>query len=319
MIGETISHYQITEKLDEAGGSVVSRRLSTAWVWLTVLLLLGVVALAGARREELPPARDGTLELRGIQQYYRIYGSGPPLLLLHGLTNTWRVWRPFLPSLAADHMLIVPDLRGHGRTTNTASELKPSQVAQDMFALLDSLKIDRVNVAGLSFGGHVALRMSIQQPSRIAAMISIAGAHRLPPASRKYCEENVNAPLKQGWWLDEVKTWHPRGEDQLREVRDLGLTGSLNDDFTMSDAALSTIRARTLIIQGDRDEIFPLEVPVELARKIGDSQLWIVPNAPHRVFFFCDFMPRNVSCGGGTEAATIFPGVVKKFIASGPR
>ncbi len=105
----------------------------------------------------------------------------------------------------------------------------------------------------------------------------------------------------------------------MREVRHLGLTGSLDHDFTMSDAALSTIRARTLIIQGDRDEIFPLEVPIELARKIGDSQLWIVPNAPHRVFFFCDFMPRSDSCGGGTEAATIFPGVVKKFIANGPR
>ncbi len=300
-------------------GRAMFGRLSTTCAWLVALLLLGVVSVACARREELPPTREGTVDLRGIQQYYRIYGSGPPLLLLHGLTNTWRVWQPFLPALAADHRLIVPDLRGRGRTANTEGELKASQVAQDMFALLDSLKIDRANVAGFSFGGHVALRMATQQPSRIAAMISIVGAHRLPPASRKYHEENIHAPLEHDWWLNEVKTWHPRGEDQLREVTALGLTGALDDDFTMSDAALATIRARTLIIQGDRDEVFPLEVPVELARKIRGSQLWIVPNATHGVFFFCDFMPPTVSCGGGTEAGMIFPSVVKKFLADGPR
>src|SRR5687767_4655798 len=66
---------------------------------------------------------EGSVTVNGIDQYYRIYGEGPPVLLLHGLTNTWRVWQPFLAEFGKDYRLIVPDLRGHGRTSNSTNQL----------------------------------------------------------------------------------------------------------------------------------------------------------------------------------------------------
>src|SRR3989442_5140908 len=115
-------------------------------------------------RSVAAPIREDSVRLGNLVQHYHRSGQGSPLLLIHGLTNTWRVWRPHVEALATTHDLIIPDLRGHGDTPNPASTLTPMQVARDMLALLDAIGIKQVQVAGFSFGGHVALRMAALQP-----------------------------------------------------------------------------------------------------------------------------------------------------------
>ena len=78
-----------------------------------------------------PPVREDSVRLGDLIQHYRRTGAGPPLLLIHGLTNTWRIWRPHIEALSATHDLIIPDLRGHGDTPNPASTLTPIQVARE--------------------------------------------------------------------------------------------------------------------------------------------------------------------------------------------
>src|SRR5205823_2634942 len=158
--------------------------------------------------------------------------------------------------------------RGHGDTPNPDSTLTPTQVARDMLALLDALSIKQVQVAGFSFGGQVALRMAALQPERVEAMVVIAGDHRLIGSAKQTLEDDLRIGLPSGWYLDEVRTWHPGGENQVQQLWRQGLAASLAGDFAMPDASLATIRARTLIIQGDRDDFYPLEVPLELYRKI---------------------------------------------------
>lgn len=255
--------------------------------------------LSGACQQSQQPAhlslRADSVRLGDLSQHFRRAGQGPPLLLIHGLTNTWRVWRPYLEAFGASHELIVPDIRAHRDTPNPSDTLSPQQVAQDMFALLDALHVERVQIAGYSFGGHVALRMAAAHPDRVEAMIVIAGAHQLLGSSRQARKNMLVTPIPSDWWLKEVSTWHPAGEAQVRSVNRQGLEAGLTDGFSMPDAALSAIRARMLIIAGDRDEVFPLEVPLDLYRKINGSQLWIIPNATHSAVFWQDV--------GSTECA----------------
>lgn len=280
---------------------------------MLVLALLFGACPPVSRALELSPRVD-SVQIGDLHQGFRRMGQGPPLLLLHGLTNTWRVWRPYLSPLGAARELIVPDLRGHGETPNPAPTLSAPQVAADMFALLDALKLDRIQIVGYSFGGHVALRMAAMHPERVDAMVVIAGAHRLIGSAKQYHDDAVRSEIPSDWWLTEVGTWHPGGERQVRSLVRQGCASALEDSFALSESSLAAIRARTLVIQGDRDEIFPLEVPLDLYRKIKRSQLWIIPNADHNAVFWQDVVPKEVVYSGNPAANEIFAELVVAFL-----
>ncbi|MBI4659736.1 MAG: alpha/beta hydrolase [Verrucomicrobia bacterium] len=286
---------------------------SPLWALLGALLL---VLVACERSPATSDIRENTAQIGDLAQRYRTVGQGPPLLLVHGLTNTWRIWRPYMDTLAEKHWLIIPDLRGHGDTKNPASTLTEWQVARDMLALLDTLGVKQVQLVGFSFGGHVALRMAALQPERVEAMIVIAGAHQLLGPARKTIEDNRGTNLPQGWYLDVASTWHPAGEVQVQQLWREGVASALGNDFGIPDELLAAIRARTLVIQGDRDDYFPLDVPLDLYRKIQKAQLWIIPNTTHATVFFQDVAPSEQDFGGGRLAARIFPEVIDEFLAA---
>ncbi len=103
-----------------------------------------------------------TEQVNGIEMYYEIRGRGEPLVMLHGFSGAGSNWEPFLSGLVKEYQLIIPDMRGHGRTTNPSMKFTFRQYALDVFALLDRLGIERFKAIGLSGGGktllHVATR-----------------------------------------------------------------------------------------------------------------------------------------------------------------
>src|ERR1700731_4072346 len=111
-----------------------------------------------------------TVPINGMQMYYVTHGQGEPLVLLHGYTGSSGDWELFLPDLAKEYHLIIPDLRGHGRSTNPSTTFTFRQAALDVFALLDHLDIDKFKAIGFSGGGNTLLHMATQQPGRVAAM-----------------------------------------------------------------------------------------------------------------------------------------------------
>jgi pimeloyl-ACP methyl ester carboxylesterase len=157
--------------------------------------------------------------------------------------------------------------------------------------------------------------MAAQQSERIEAMIVIAGAHRLIGKAREYHEESAQTDLPSDWYLNVAGNWHPGGEGQVQKLWRQGLSAILRPDFKMSDSLLAVIQTRTLIIQGDRDEIFPIDVPLDLHREIRHAQLWIIPNTGHASVFYQGVAPPDVDFGGNGQAAKIFPETVKAFFA----
>jgi pimeloyl-ACP methyl ester carboxylesterase len=218
----------------------------------------------------------GTLEM-----HYEEYGKGPPMLLLHGFGGCTKNWHPFVEDLSQKFRLIVVDLRGHGSSTNPDKVFTHRQAAADVSQLLDKLEIGVCQAMGMSTGGMILLHMALMQPQRISAMALISATTHFPDQARAIMRRvsyETMPPEVQTMYRECAK----RGEGQIRElVTQFNAFHQSTDDVNFSDEALSRIKSRTLIVHGDRDQFFPVQIAVELYRSIPDSALWIVPNGEH--------------------------------------
>jgi len=117
-----------------------------------------------------------TAAVNGVRLHFRRGGHGPPVVLLHGWPQTGHCWRHVAGPLAADHTVIVPDLRGYGSSDKPPSGFDKRTMAQDVSALVRALGFDRVAVAGHDRGGRVAHRWALDRPEEVSrlAVLDIA-------------------------------------------------------------------------------------------------------------------------------------------------
>jgi pimeloyl-ACP methyl ester carboxylesterase len=226
-------------------------------------------------------SRGKTVQINGIDIYFESVGEGNPLLLLHGGTQTGQMFDPFVEQLSAHYRLIIPDLRGHGRSTNPSGEWSTRQFARDIFALLDHLGVERVKGIGASAGGMTLLHMATQQPARVEAMIVIGVGTYLPVDCRtKLTGTSADALPEVAW--QRLREKHRHGDDQIRALYAWidSLATSYND-MTFTPAYLSTITAQTLVVHGDRDYCFPASMAWDIYAAIPQAYLWVVPNGDH--------------------------------------
>ena len=227
---------------------------------------------------QLPPEGQ-VAPVNGIQMYYEVYGEGPPLLLLHNFTSSSQMWRPFIVEFAKHYRLIIPDMRGHGRSTNPTKQFAHSQSALDIFALLDHLKIDEFQAVGASSGGMTLIHMATQQPARVEAMILIGAPSYWPEQCRALYRQSKDEDY---WDWEVLRQRHLHGDEQIRALLDQFYNWKDNyDDMNFTGPYLSAITARTLIVHGDRDAYFPVSIPLEMYTSIPNAYLWIVPNGDH--------------------------------------
>jgi len=221
------------------------------------------------------------VKVNDIEMYYEVHGEGEPIVFLHGFSWSNQMWNPFIPDFKEHYQLIIPDLRGHGRTTNPSKKFTHRQSALDIFALLDHLKIERFKAVGWSSGGMTLIHMATQEPNRVEAMILISASSHFPKECReKMAQENIDDLTEDQW--NYYRSIHLHGDEQIRlwwkqfyEMKDS------YDDMNFTPPYLSTITAKTLIIHGDRDGFFPVSIPVNMYNSIPNSYLWITPNTGH--------------------------------------
>lgn len=229
----------------------------------------------------MPIGPEGHIvSINGIEMYYEVYGEGPPLVLLHWFTGSSQIWKSFIADFAKQFRLIIPDLRGHGRSADPRNLFSHRQSALDIFALLDHLKINSFKAMGISSGGMVLVHMATQQPERVKSMILVSAVSYLPEQARRIYRERT--PESETWNWEFLRQLHVHGDDQIRALLSSFHNGKDNyDDMNFTSPYLSTIMAKTLIVHGDRDFIFPLSIPIEMYTAIPDAYLWIIPNGDH--------------------------------------
>lgn len=220
-----------------------------------------------------------------LRLYCETTGEGDALLLLHGFTGCGADWQHVFVDPIGGYRTIVPDLRGHGRTLNPSPTFTHRQAAADVRGLLDRLSIRRCRAIGLSTGGGTLLHMAVQQPDRFESIVLVSVAASFPPEARAIMRRFSPDTLTEDEWRA-MRRRHVHGDEQVEALMRQGRAfAESDDDMNLTPEDLSTIRARTLIVHGDRDPFYPVRTAVELYESIPDAALWVVPRGGHGPIF----------------------------------
>ena len=234
---------------------------------------------------EPTPSPGHSIAINDIEMYYVVRGEGEPLLLLHGGGGIGANWDLIFPSPPEGYKLIVPDLRGHGRTTNPSGQFTFKQIALDVFALLDRLGIQRFKAIGMSLGAKTLLHVATQQPERVESMVLVSGTPYFPATARSIMASLTPETRNEAEWK-QMRQWHTQGDEQIVAIwKQMSSLKDSYDDVNFTRPYLSTIKARTLIVHGDRDPLYPVNLAIEMYEAIPNSYLWVIPNGGHGPIF----------------------------------
>jgi pimeloyl-ACP methyl ester carboxylesterase len=216
------------------------------------------------------------LNTRGFKMYYEIYGSGEPLLFIHGNGGDIYNFSNNIPYFAKHYKVIAVDSRAHGKSIDTKDSLTFEMMADDFNALLDSLHADSTYVIGWSDGGITGLLMAMRHPDKVKKL-AITGANLWPdttgliPYAFDLITRNSAALRKQ--------PQTPKVKNELK-ISDLDL---LEPHITLQQ--LHAIKCPSLVIGGDHD-VIPVLHTVQIALNIQKSYLWIIPYSGHSTPIF---------------------------------
>jgi pimeloyl-ACP methyl ester carboxylesterase len=210
--------------------------------------------------------------IRGIKMYCEVYGSGKPLLMIHGNGGSIGAFKNNIPFFAKKYKVIVADSRAHGKTIDTRDSLSFEMMADDFSALLDAMHIDSAYVIGWSDGGINALLLAMRHPEKVIKLAS-TGANLWPDSTG----------LIPSYWKNEQRQFNEFKKKKMTTEAEknqykIFLLDWLQPNIPLS--ALHSIKCPSLIISGDKD-LIPLEHTILIYKHIPNAYLWIVPNSGH--------------------------------------
>ena len=223
-----------------------------------------------------------TARLNGIDLYYEDHGSGPPVVLMHGYSDTSQAWQPQIAALSPRYRLVTFDMRGHGRTRSPddPAQYSEAHVVADLAALLRRLEIERAIIGGLSLGGYMSLRFHIAHPEMVRALV-------LCDTGPGYRNAEARAEWNQRAFTraDELES---KGFDALRRnaghTSAVGLARAARGMLAQFDSAaidcLPKITVPTLVIVGSEDTPF-LGATEYMAKKIPGARRVVIEGAGH--------------------------------------
>ena len=203
------------------------------------------------------PAAGAYAEINGLQMYYETHGgAGRPMILIHGGLASSEMFGPILPALSANHVVIAPDLQGHGRTADIDRPIDIRLMADDVASLIDHLGLDRPDVVGYSLGGGVAFQTAVRYPDKIGKLV-MASAHirrDAIPAEMLAQQAQVSAAaaefMKDTPMYELYQRVAPRPEDFGRLLDKIGTSMQVDFDFSQE---VRDLQVPTMIVAADAD------------------------------------------------------------------
>ena len=208
--------------------------------------------------------------------YCETFGTGPPVLVLHGGFGHLEDMSFQIRALAKSHFVIAVDSRGHGRSTGANGPLSYSLMADDMVKVLDALKIDRTDVVGWSDGGIIGLDMAMRYPERVRRLVAISANYN--PDGVGYIPSPDEVPRVSLSY----RLLSPDPSQWPALYRNVVTMWRTQPQYTLSE--LGQIKAPTLIMAGEND-LIKREHTDQLAKAIPGSRESIIPGATHAVPF----------------------------------
>jgi pimeloyl-ACP methyl ester carboxylesterase len=228
----------------------------------------------------LPAAtHQGYIETDGARIWYSTYGTGEPVILLHGGLGNGGNWGYQVPSLVeSGRRVILIDSRGHGRSTRDARPYTYELMASDVLAVMDAVNVEKAAVVGWSDGACIALILAMRVPSRITRVFYFAC--NMDPSGTKEIE--WPNPV-----IDRCLSRHRKDYASLSATPDqfdaffaaIGLMMKTEPNYTA--AQLAEIRVPVVVAISERDEFIRMEHAEYLARTIPGAQLILLQEVTH--------------------------------------
>jgi pimeloyl-ACP methyl ester carboxylesterase len=225
----------------------------------------------------MQPTTSGYAPTNGLDLYYEIYGSGEPLVLIHGGGSTIESnFGYFIPLLAADRQIIAMELQAHGHTKDRGTPTTFEQDADDVAALLSFLKIPQAEVLGFSNGGNTAMQLAARHPALVKKLVVASSFYKREGLFKGFFDfmdkaslANMPMELQEAYLAINndhaaLEVMHNRDRDRMVGFKD------------WPDEMLRNITVPTLIIGGDQD-VMTVEHFVEMFRLFPKAELAILP------------------------------------------
>ncbi|MFD0750432.1 alpha/beta fold hydrolase [Mucilaginibacter calamicampi] len=213
--------------------------------------------------------------IKGFNMYYEIYGSGEPLLFIHGNGGSMKSFENQVAYFSKKHKVILADSRAQGKSTDTKDSLSYEMMADDFNALLDYLKLKQAYVVGWSDGGINGLLLAMRHPDKVKKLAA-TGANLWPDttALHPFVYNDILQTDKQ--LLDSMKKSRKApGVRNAYKVNHMLLVHP-----HIKPEQLHKITVPVLIIGGDHEAI-PVQHTALIAEAIPNSYLWIIPASGH--------------------------------------
>jgi pimeloyl-ACP methyl ester carboxylesterase len=224
------------------------------------------------------PDAEGEVRVPGASLHYASYGAGEPLFLLHGGAGNGEHWGFQISAFARRFRVIVLDARGHGRSTRDDRPLAYHLLAEDLVAVMDALGVREASIVGWSDGGITGLDLAIHHPERVRALVAFAANYDLSGFRRN------------GGATPTFAAYMRRCAEDYRRLSSTpvafeGLLDALRAMWRTQPAfrpeELGRIRARTLVLDGEHDEILREEHERALADRVPGARILFIPAASH--------------------------------------
>lgn len=251
------------------------------------------------------PEIASAIDAGGIKTNYHDWGSGEPVLLIHGSgpgVSAWANWRPVLPGLSQTFRVIAPDIVGFGYTERPDDvEYSMRTWVDHLTALLDALELPKVSIVGNSFGGALAMHLASRSPERMNRLVLMGSA-------------GIDFPISDG--LEAVWGYEPSvanmralldifahnpalATDELAQLRyEASVRPGVQeayaamfpaprqagvDALALTDDAIRALTPETLVIHGRDDQVIPVSNSIRLNNLIQRSQLHVFGQCGHWV------------------------------------
>jgi pimeloyl-ACP methyl ester carboxylesterase len=213
-------------------------------------------------------------DVNGIRLYYETHGTGRPLILLHGGLGSGEMFGPILPTLAANHNVILVDLQGHGRTADIDRPISVELMADDIAALIRHLGLGKPDVFGYSLGGGVAFFAVAKYPELVGKAVIVSANIRRSAIYPEMLAQQEQVGPEAAEFMKETPMYElyqrvaPRPEDFPKLLGKIGQAMSKHFDFT---DLVRGLKVPTLIACADADMAPPSHY-VEIFELLGGGQ-----------------------------------------------
>ena len=206
--------------------------------------------------------------VNGMRMYYEVSGTGDPLVVLHGAYMNIPSMGAIIPRLARTHKVYAVELQGHGRTTDIARPITYPNLADDVAAFMDSVRLQKADVFGYSMGAQVGLQLAIRHPAKVNKVVAASAAYDLKGWQPVYTELIPQMTVEMITAMPFAKEYpklaaNPNGFPELAKK-----LIALEKEPMAWEADLKALKTPVLVIAGDAD-VATLEHSVALFRLLG--------------------------------------------------